>query len=112
MAAGRRSHSKRRKAWTDKDGLKVRAQEWAEKVGLAVGQIHIRKMTRKWASMTSDAARLTLNSDLVTCKPGFVDYVIVHEPVHTRVPNHGRLFKSLMSVYLPGWENLRELEGA
>jgi len=34
----------------------------------------------------------------------FQDYVIVHELLHLQVPNHGKLFKSLMNAYLPGWE--------
>jgi hypothetical protein len=34
----------------------------------------------------------------------FRELVIVHELLHLLVPNHGKLFKSLMSAYLPGWE--------
>ncbi|MCK4790867.1 MAG: M48 family metallopeptidase [Desulfobacteraceae bacterium] len=30
----------------------------------------------------------------------------MHELLHLRVPNHGKLFKSLMSLYLPDWEDL------
>jgi hypothetical protein len=33
----------------------------------------------------------------------FQDFVIVHELLHLRVPNHGRLFKALLSVHAPGW---------
>jgi predicted metal-dependent hydrolase len=32
--------------------------------------------------------------------------VIVHELLHLRVPNHGRLFRSLMAAYLPQWERI------
>jgi len=31
---------------------------------------------------------------------------VVHELLHLRVPNHGRLFKSLMTAYVPGWERM------
>jgi predicted metal-dependent hydrolase len=34
----------------------------------------------------------------------FREVVIVHELLHLLVPNHGKLFKSLMNAYLPGWE--------
>jgi type I restriction enzyme R subunit len=40
----------------------------------------------------------------------FQNYVIVHELLHLRVPNHGKLFKSLLSVYLPGWRHSVEDE--
>lgn len=36
----------------------------------------------------------------------FRDYVVVHELVHLQVPNHGKLFKSLMRAYLPDWEKM------
>ncbi|MDE0424212.1 MAG: M48 family metallopeptidase [Candidatus Poribacteria bacterium] len=32
------------------------------------------------------------------------EFVIVHELIHLLVPNHGKLFKSFMSAYLPDWE--------
>ena len=34
----------------------------------------------------------------------FCDYVIVHELLHMKVPNHGKLFKSLMFAFLPDWD--------
>lgn len=37
----------------------------------------------------------------------FQDYVIVHELLHLRLPTHGKLFKALMTTYVPKW---RELE--
>ncbi len=36
----------------------------------------------------------------------FQEYVIVHELLHLRVPNHGKLFRTLMLLYLPDWEDL------
>ena len=37
----------------------------------------------------------------------FQDYVIVHELVHLKIPNHGRLFKSLLSAHLPEWRKTK-----
>ncbi|NOQ23558.1 MAG: DUF45 domain-containing protein [Candidatus Aegiribacteria sp.] len=36
----------------------------------------------------------------------FQEYVIVHELLHLRIPNHGILFKNLISVYIPNWEEI------
>ena len=38
--------------------------------------------------------------------------VIAHELLHLRVPNHGRLFKALMSAHVPGWRELDKERGA
>jgi predicted metal-dependent hydrolase len=37
----------------------------------------------------------------------FQDFVVAHELLHLRIPNHGRLFKSLMTAHVPKW---REFE--
>ncbi|HAS54363.1 MAG TPA: hypothetical protein DCS42_09665 [Nitrospiraceae bacterium] len=34
------------------------------------------------------------------------DYVIVHELLHFSVPNHGKLWKSLMAAYVGDYEKL------
>ena len=66
-------------------------------------------MRTKWASLSTDGL-LTLNDDLLGLRYDLCDYVIVHELVHLKVRNHGKLFKSLMHAYLPGWEEMeREL---
>jgi predicted metal-dependent hydrolase len=36
------------------------------------------------------------------------DYVIVHELLHVRVPNHGKLWKSLMRAHLGDYERQEE----
>lgn len=61
-----------------------------------------RGMRRKWGSCSS-AGTVTLALDLAEEKPGFQDFVIVHELLHLRVPKHGRVFRALMSAYVPGW---------
>jgi hypothetical protein len=52
------------------------------------------------------ALTITLASDLVDESDSFQDFVVAHELLHLRVPNHGRLFKALMTVHVPGWRRL------
>ncbi len=63
-------------------------------------------MTRKWGSCSSTGV-ITLAADLIERDEAFRDFVVAHELLHLRVPNHSRLFKVLMTVHVPGW---RELE--
>ena len=59
-------------------------------------------MKRKWGSCSTGGV-VTLAADLVHQPVGFQEFVIVHELLHLRVRNHGKLFKALLSVHVPGW---------
>lgn len=90
------------------DPLKTRTGEWAKKIGVAIKEIHIRQMRNKWAS-ASTAGRITLGTDVLGLKSDLQDYIVVHELLHLRVPNHGKLWKSLMRAYLGNYEALEKL---
>ena len=59
-------------------------------------------MTRKWGSC-SPGGRVTFAKALLGESGRFQQYVIVHELLHLRVRNHARLFRSYLSLYVPGW---------
>lgn len=67
-------------------------------------------MTRKWASC-STLGWIRLAEDLADQPDDFHDYVIVNELLRLQIPTHGKLFKSLMSIYIPNWRDL-ELPGS
>ena len=41
--------------------------------------------------------------DLSSQDVEFQNFVIAHELLHLRVPNHGKLFKALMTAHVPDW---------
>ena len=65
--------------------------------------VRIQRMTRKWGSC-STLGTVTLAADLADREAGFQDFVIAHELLHLRVPNHGKLFKALLAAHLPDWK--------
>ena len=83
------------------DVFKADVVRWAEKIGVEPREIHVRDMTRKWASCFS-RGRLTFDIDLLRQPLEFRDEVIVHELLHLKLPNHGRLFRNLLRSYLAG----------
>lgn len=87
--------------------FKARILEWATKLDVKATAIYIRPMSRKWASC-STAGTLSFNDELVTMPRELGDYVIVHELLHFSVPNHGKLWKSLMRAHLGDYEKLKE----
>ena len=110
-AAGRGSHGLERDApatsegWRDREEFKARVLEWAGKLDVAAKSIYVRPMRRKWASC-STAGTLSFNDELLDLARDLGDYVIVHELLHFSVPNHGKLWKSLMRVHLGEYELL------
>ncbi|MCH7518973.1 MAG: M48 family metallopeptidase [Candidatus Dadabacteria bacterium] len=72
---------------------------WSHKIGVEPKEIHIREMTRKWASC-STKGRLTFATSLLEEPKKKQDEVIVHELLHLRYPNHGKMFHMMLKSYL------------
>jgi predicted metal-dependent hydrolase len=83
--------------------MREEIQQWAMKIGVKPKRVQILRMTSKWASC-STTGRVCFSTELLDQPQSFREVVIVHELLHLLVPNHGKLFKSLMNAHLPGWE--------
>ena len=83
--------------------FKERVRRWAHKLDVKIIWLGIRPMSNKWASC-STAGHLNFNDKLLTLDQDLWDYVIVHELLHFFVPNHGKLWKSLMRAHLGDYE--------
>ncbi|MBH0177231.1 MAG: M48 family metallopeptidase [Nitrospira sp.] len=91
--------------WRDKDEFKRRVLDWAVKLEVEVRSLSVRTMRNKWASC-SLRGNLNFNVELLALDREVGDYVIVHELLHFFVPNHGKLWKSLMRVHLGDHEQV------
>jgi len=80
--------------------LPGRVAEMCEKYGFHIKGLKIRKMKTRWGSCTPRQS-INLNSWLVMLPEHLSDYVILHELVHTRVPDHSQRF----------WEELDGVTG-
>lgn len=95
-----------KKKWKGKTEFKARVRELAQKIGVDVRVISLRDMKNKWASYTKATDLLIFNTELLGMDKELGEYVIVHELLHFNVPNHGKLWKSLMTAYLGNYEAL------
>ena len=93
--------------WTDKSEFKARVKEFAGKMNIEVKALAVRPMKNKWASCSTDG-NLNFNKELLELDKEIGEYVIVHELLHFNIPNHGKLWKSLMSAYLGDYKNIEE----
>lgn len=82
-----------------KEVFKAEVAVWAAKIKVEPKEVHVRAMTTKWGSC-STAGRVTFDLDLLGQPGEFRKEIIVHELLHLKVPNHGKLFKALLRAYL------------
>lgn len=85
------------------DLFRAEVTAWAKRLEVSPREIHIRPMKRKWASCSS-RGRLTFDTDLLRQPAEFRREVIIHELLHLKVPNHGKVFKALLRAYLESAE--------
>src|SRR6266496_3033833 len=90
---------------SDKEEFKQRVRLWADKLEVKIQSLALRPMKNKWASC-STLGNLNFNTDLLSLDRELTDYVIVHELLHFSIPNHGRLWKSLMRAHLGDYEKI------
>lgn len=84
-----------------------RVHDIAQKMEVDLKSLYIRPMKNKWASCSTDG-NLNFNKELIQIEKDLGEYVIVHEMLHFKVPNHGKLWKSLMRAYLGDYEEMEE----
>ena len=94
-----------------KERMRDEILHWATKIGAHPKRVQIQRMTTKWASCSS-TGRVCFSTELLDEPAGFREVVIVHELLHLLVPNHGKLFKSLMNAHLPSWERVLHARSA
>jgi len=65
-----------------------RLDELARLHGFAYNRVYVRNLKSRWGSC-SHKNNISLNLKLIALPEEVLDYVILHELVHTRVKNHG-----------------------
>jgi predicted metal-dependent hydrolase len=82
-----------------RDVLRAEIEAWARRIGVWPRELHIRPMTRKWGSCSTNG-RVSFSADLLREPAAFRRRVIVEELLHLKIRNHGKLFRSLLRAYL------------
>jgi predicted metal-dependent hydrolase len=85
--------------------LPYRTQELALKHGLNYNRVRVKKASTRWGSCSS-TNNLNFNIQLMRLPDELIDYVILHELVHTIQKNHQSAFWNLLETLLPGAKKL------
>lgn len=71
--------------------LPARCQKLAKSAGVRVSRVSVRNQRSRWGACSPNRV-ITLNWRLVQMPPSVSDYVIFHELMHVKQPNHSRHF--------------------
>lgn len=86
--------------------LPARLAELAKKHGYAYKSVRIKKLTSRWGSCSGDKV-ITLNYFLMQLPWRLIDYVLVHELIHTKHLNHSPSFWADFETVIPGAKKIR-----
>jgi predicted metal-dependent hydrolase len=73
---------------------------------LDVARVSVRNQRARWGSCAT-GGRISLNWRLIQTPDEVCDYVLIHELMHLRQPNHSARFWALVARACPGYEALR-----
>lgn len=69
--------------------------------GLSPAKITVRKMARRWGTCYHREGTVHLSLSLAEYPPECLSYVLLHELLHLRYPDHGREFHAALDRYMP-----------
>ena len=69
----------------------------------------VKDMKTRWGSCNITKKRIWLNLKLIQYPPECLEYVILHELIHLRVPNHSAAFYAELDRYMPDWKTRRDM---
>lgn len=82
---------------------------WEEKSGLHPSGWQTKNMTSRWGTCNTKTRKIWINLQLAKKPLPCLEYVIMHELAHLKVPNHGRDFKAILDRNMPDWRERKKL---
>ena len=82
--------------------LQDRVRHFAAAMGLTPGPVELKEWKRRWGECHPDGT-LKFNWRLIMCPPEVIDYVVVHELAHLKVPGHNPRFWGVVEKVLPDY---------
>ena len=82
---------------------------WQQRLGVEMNKLFVQAMSRQWGSCNPSTRNVRLNTQLAQKPRACLDYIVLHELAHLRVPTHGEEFVALLDSLQPDWEERRRL---
>lgn len=93
-----------------KKHLTNRIEQLSKKLNFPYNKLYIREERNKWGNC-STRKNISLNWKLIKAPEYVIDYIIIHELLHTVVMSHTKKFWTLLKSYYPNYkESIKWLE--
>ena len=98
-----------------KEWLKLHAQRiiekkaitFANKIGVKYEKTIIKDHKERWGSVSKNKS-LNINLSVLCAPPRIIDYVIIHELCHLKIPDHSPKYWNLLYKMMPEYETHKE----
>jgi len=90
-----------------RDAAPALVEKYEKITGIRINGIFYRKMKSHWGSCNPQKHTIRLNTELAKKPPVCLEYVVIHEMLHTIETRHNQKFYRLMDTYFPGWKTIR-----
>lgn len=87
--------------------INERVNKYKPKVGVKPNKVKVKKQKKRWGSCSSKN-NLNFNWKIIMAPMSVVDYIVVHELVHLKHPNHSKDFWELVETIIPGYKDKQE----
>lgn len=83
-------------------------QHWEETTSLNCTELRTRAMTTRWGTCNTKTKRIWIALRLAKLPKEWLSYVLLHELIHTEIPNHSAAFKARLTQYMPEWRDIQK----
>ena len=87
--------------------IEKKATQHAKKIGVKYEKINIKDHKERWGSVSKNKS-ININLSILCAPPKIIDYVIVHELCHLKIPDHSPKYWNLLYKMMPDYETHKE----
>ena len=77
---------------------------WQQRLNVRINKLFVQAMSRRWGSCNPATKNIRLNTQLAQKPRACLDYIVLHELAHLKVPTHGEEFVALLDSLQPDWQ--------